>query len=297
MRTHATMNQILGCVYGGALGDAFASASEHAFVSRVSYLPSWSITDDTQLTLATCRAIEGAVSAEHIAQSFTREFMANRLTGLGSSTLGALRALAKGAHWALAGIQGERAAGNGAAMRIAPLAFLLDLDEWGESQQLRDVVRITHRNEEALAGAKALALGIQYLLTHPSPSHDVFYGEVASKLFDSHTRDCLNQCAARPPASYENAAMQIGVSGFAAHSVPVAMVAAMCGLELGAQEMWWCIVEAGGDTDTIASMAGQLYGAAVGYDALPVGLLDKMHDRAVLDEVFPAFGQRVMARR
>ena len=48
------------------------------------------------------------------------------MRSLGSSTLKALRDLAAGAHWELAGARGEYAAGTGAAMRIAPLAFLLE---------------------------------------------------------------------------------------------------------------------------------------------------------------------------
>jgi hypothetical protein len=39
-----------------------------------------------------------------------------KLTGLGASTLKALRDLQVGAHWALSGWSGEYAAGNGAAM-------------------------------------------------------------------------------------------------------------------------------------------------------------------------------------
>src|SRR5665213_3298616 len=91
----------------------------------------WSLTDDTQLTLATCEAIvaHGRVDPECIAAEFAREFRAGMLTGLGASTYQALESLAAGGHWALVGRKGDQAAGNGAAMRIAPLAFCLDLSE------------------------------------------------------------------------------------------------------------------------------------------------------------------------
>ena len=231
--------QVLGCLYGGALGDGFASASEHRVgVDASVYEPDWQLTDDTQLTVATCEAIvaaSGRVSAEQIAASLSEAYREGKLTGLGASTLGALRALSRGGHWALSGISGERAAGNGAAMRIAPVALLLDLEEWGDRQTFGDVVRITHKNEEALAGAQAQALSIRYLLEHRSPRPEALYAAVASGMFDSHTRDRLEAMAKAPPASYGEAASKIGTSGFAAHSVPVAMVAAMA--VIGGEEM------------------------------------------------------------
>src|SRR5262245_9720560 len=110
---------ILGVLVGGAIGDALGGVTERSgFV----------ISDDTQLTLATCEAIveAGGVDPERIAGSFLKWFRAGAITGIGSSTLKSLRDLDVGGHWALCGAKGERAAGNGAAMRIAPLAFVLD---------------------------------------------------------------------------------------------------------------------------------------------------------------------------
>lgn len=295
--------QVLGCLYGGALGDAFASASEHRVgVDASAYEPDWQVTDDTQLTVATCEAIlkgAGRVSAEQIAASLGEAYVEGKLTGLGSSTLGALRALSRGGHWALSGISGERAAGNGAAMRIAPVALLLDLEEWGDRQVFGDVVRITHKNEEALAGAQALARSIRYLMEHRSPRPEALYAAVASGLFDSHTRDRIEQMAKEPLGSYEEAASQIGTSGFAAHSVPVAMVAAMevIGGDGHFEAIMRQVVACGGDTDTIASMAGQLSGVARGFDALPAEFLVNLRARApYLDAVFEDFCAGVMSR-
>jgi ADP-ribosylglycohydrolase len=77
---------------------------------------------------ATCESIikRAGVDPAHIADRLKAWFEAGRIHRLGSSTTKALRDLGAGAHWALAGARGERAAGNGMAMRIAPLAFLVD---------------------------------------------------------------------------------------------------------------------------------------------------------------------------
>ena len=109
----------------------------------------WHLSDDTQLTLATCAAIRSArgVSPAAIAAGFTASFKAGRIRGIGASTYSALNYLAAGGHWATAGRKGEMAAGNGAAMRIAPLAFLCDPASPKDRTILRDVCRITHKGE------------------------------------------------------------------------------------------------------------------------------------------------------
>src|SRR5262245_24326023 len=136
-----------GCIIGGAIGDAMGGPFEGQ-PGPLRFRPhkDWAISDDSQLTLATCESIieTGKVSPEHIANRFVQWFRARRITGMGSSTLKALRDLDTGLHWALAGARGEMSAGNGAAMRIAPLAFHLDPKVQQDRQIIRDVCRITH---------------------------------------------------------------------------------------------------------------------------------------------------------
>jgi ADP-ribosylglycohydrolase len=130
METHLKKrSQILGCILGGAMGDVWGGPWEGKPGPLVFQIPSRSsVSDDTQLTLATCESIieSGGVHPERLASNFATWFATGRVTGIGASTLKAMRDLVAGVHWALAGSRGEYSAGNGAAMRIAPLAFLLD---------------------------------------------------------------------------------------------------------------------------------------------------------------------------
>jgi len=122
-------DRIAGCLLGGALGDSIGSCFEGmAACDNVSIPANLRVTDDTQMTIATCEAVieSRAITPQSIADQFLRWFRNRRLTGIGASTLKALAELDVGGHWALVGATGERAAGNGAAMRIAPLAFFLD---------------------------------------------------------------------------------------------------------------------------------------------------------------------------
>jgi ADP-ribosyl-[dinitrogen reductase] hydrolase len=99
---------------------------------------------------------------ENIAKHFLRWYNSGRLVGLGSSTLKALRDLQVGAHWGLSGRSGEYAAGNGAAMRIAPLAFFLSIDK--DRSLIKDVCYITHKNDEAYVGCLSVLYALDYFL-------------------------------------------------------------------------------------------------------------------------------------
>ncbi len=100
------MPDVVGCILGGALGDAYGGVPERGQLC---------LSDDTQMTLATCEAIVRArrVDPAEVAASFRTWFVARRFSGLGNATLKALRDLEAGAHWALAGARGEMAAAVG----------------------------------------------------------------------------------------------------------------------------------------------------------------------------------------
>lgn len=294
--THRKSEAISGCILGGAIGDAVASAFEGSCKSVSDHRNwqdgVWQITDDTQLTLATCEALteRGSVDPAGIAESFLRWFRDKRLCRVGSSTLKALRDLDAGCHWALAGRKGDHAAGNGAAMRIAPLAFCLDPQTSNGRQLIRDVCRITHHSDEAYAGAVAIVLAIRSSVALSEPPS---LGEIASKLPDSVVRDRLLNLGAQGTTSIAEAASVNGCSGYVAESVPLALFASQQVAAIGFVEMIEQIIQAGGDTDTIASMAGQVAGAALGVSGLPSHLIEHLPDRVMILKMANQFAQAV----
>ena len=264
-------DSVLGCLLGGGLGDALGGIAERGRAC---------LSDDTQLTLATCESITAArgVDPNHLALTFRTWFEQHRLTGLGSSTLKALRDLEAGSHWALAGARGEMAAGNGGAMRIAPLAFVPGVDR----VVIRDVVRITHHSDEAYIGALAVLEAIRG--AWPPELPDVL-NEIAERLPDSRVRDRLRATAeitryAGPTAI----AATFGTSGYVVDTVPLALAAAWQMLRRF-EDTLDELVRIGGDTDTIASIAGQVAGARIGAPTLPAGLLQSLPDRDLIEAV------------
>ena len=258
-------DRAMGCIIGGAIGDYIGSALEGLAGPLEVGIPSASrITDDTQLTLATCEGIleVGRLEPEAIARSFARWFEQGRISGIGSSTLKALRDLSFGAHWAIAGATGERSAGNGAAMRIAPLAFCVDPLSDGGRLEIRDICSITHKHEEAFCGALAIAVAIAL------PGLD-YLPAIMSCLPDCRTRDRLAELSAEAAASIADLGCRFGASGYVVESVPLALVAASRAGAMGFQDAVFSTISCGGDTDTTGSMVGQIVGSKVGLSGIP----------------------------
>jgi ADP-ribosyl-[dinitrogen reductase] hydrolase len=281
-----------GCILAGAIGDAMGGPFEgQPGPLQFQESASWSISDDSQLTVATCESIvqAGEVSPEHIAGRFLQWHRARRITGMGSSTLKALRDLDAGAHWALAGARGEMSAGNGAAMRIAPLAFHLDPAVVQDRQVIRDVCRITHHNEEAYVGALVIVTAIRSLALGQSSPADLFV-TVLRDIPDSRVRDRIVQLSALPPDhTVADVAQEFGSSGYVVDSVPLALYAARSIDRLPFGVLIRGVIEAGGDTDTIASITGQIAGAWLGASQIPREMIELLPNAPDIERIADEF--------
>ena len=282
-------DRISGCIVGGAIGDAMGGPHENKPAPVNPYSGgAWHLSDDTQLTLATCEAIQqcGAVDPSSIAATFLRWFEADRISGIGGSTYHALNGLAAGAHWALAGRKGEMSAGNGAAMRIAPLAFFCDPASPADRVIIRDVCRITHHNDEAYCGALAVVLAIQVCLSDRDLPDNALTHRVAEELPDTRVRDQLQAVSELDPRTeIPVVAERFGNSGYVVHTVPLALFAAQQCSFTSFEDIIAGVISAGGDTDTNASVAGQIVGSSCGYSRLPIHLVKRVPTwQNVLDE-------------
>lgn len=290
------LDQVRGCIIGGVIGDALGGPFEgQPGPLRFHESHRWSISDDSQLTLATCESIieTRTVSPEHIAQRFVAWYRERRISGIGASTLKALRDLDAGAHWALAGAKGERAAGNGAAMRIAPLAFHLDPAITEQRQIIRDVCRITHHNEEAYVGALAILVAIRSLVFESSSPAQLL-ANVLRALPDSRVRDRIAELNQLPrDLMISDVGSRFGSSGYVAESVPLALYAASKAERSSFDVLLQNVIEAGGDTDTIASMTGQITGAWLGASTIPRTLIESLPEADKIERLINEFAATV----
>ena len=290
------VDRVRGCIIGGVIGDALGGPFEgRPGPLQFKEPTSWSVSDDSQLTLATCESIieTRTVSPEHIAQRFVHWYRARRITGMGASTLKALRDLDAGAHWALAGAKGEMSAGNGAAMRIAPLAFHLDPAITGERQIIRDVCRITHHSEEAYVGALAIVNAIRSLVFEWSSPAQLLT-DVADSLPDSRVRYRIVELDQLPrDLIAAEVGSQLGTSGYVVESVPLALYAARSVDRVPFDVLLRNVIEAGGDTDTIASMTGQIAGAWLGASNIPKRWISSLPHAHEIERIVDGFAETV----
>lgn len=275
-------SRFIGCIIGGAIGDAWGSAYENAtnldinsfyfpFGKLENITPKWQITDDTQLTLLTLQAMieDENLDPSVLCKYFLKAYQTNQLCGIGSSTLMALQGLEVGGHWSQVSRKGEYAAGNGAAMRIAPLVFGPILSR----NKIREITYITHQNEEAYLGALSIILALEAILTEQWRGRENLLMIISHQLPDSRIKDRLIQLEATTDI---NSLGDFGTSGYVVDSVPFAIAMASKVHTLGFESMLSTIIEMGGDTDTNCSIAGQIAGCLLGVEALPKNKLEQL---------------------
>ena len=272
------------CIIGGAIGDAWGSGYENEikennpttfyYGQKKEPERTWAITDDTQLTLATCEALcdSNRFTPDLLANWFVRYYQQRKLIGIGASTLKAIIELEAGGHWSQVGRTGEYAAGNGAAMRIAPLAFINTIT----NEDIRNSCRITHRNDEAYTGALAVIHSIRAILNKSWLGDNSLFDILIPQLPDTRVRDRLIEINSLPENTTIAEIARLGNNGYVVNSIPFAIFAASVVLKTGMTSMFQAIIDSGGDTDTNASIAGQIAGTLIGKENIPVNLIDQL---------------------
>ncbi len=290
-----------GCIIGGAIGDAFGSGYEnikeetkdtfYLFGKPKQEEPIWQITDDTQLTLATIEAMleDEKLMPQTLANQFLKLYRSKRLRGLGGSTLKALRELDLGGHWTQVGKRGEYAAGNGAAMRIAPIAFKEDIS----NSKIRDLCIITHQNDEAYIGARSVVVAIREILNENWKGEGSLIKLIVNQIPDTRVRDRLIEIEKIEDLSVVGS---LGNNGYVVNSIPLAIAAARQVKEIGIENMFLKLISIGGDTDTNCSIAGQIAGTLVGKKGIPNKLIEKLsylNEYEQIERAIDAFNKKI----
>jgi ADP-ribosylglycohydrolase len=307
--SHPTAAQRAGCLLGLALGDALGFVVEaqppgvaRAYVGdlragRVGLrthpdFPFGQYSDDTQLARELLLSIRDAGRFDpagfgrRLADLFTR----SRDVGAGPGSRAAAFRLAAGASWSDAGTPAPYA-GNGSAMRAAPLGLVFrDCSRLVEAAVGQS--RVTHQDPRCAAGALAIAAAaamatrpgavepepwLEELSSVVAPVHQPFAEAIrAVRAWAGRDPDT----AARALAGWDPA---IGTDwlGVSAHVMPSVLWALYAFLR--SPDSYWdtvcTAIGAGGDTDSMAAMAGALAGARLGRGALPEGPLRQLTDR------------------
>lgn len=321
-------DRFVGCLVGLAIGDALGSPLEYKSRQEIreefgqpvrDYLPrdsmilvagheeyavdslaAGSSTEDTQMALRHAESIiatGGKVDPADFGPRLVELLDTPLAAHMGRTTFDSLRqARASGDYQA--GLAGERAAGNGVAMRIAPIGLLHVLGKFNRALFQADcekAARLTHNHPVAIGAGVALAEAVRVLCRHEILPEDLMAaaldvlqpGYLGLPLVNNPLRQKLlfaqdyieerqtlvdNVEATDLPVDFFridlNNLERCGTTGYAPESLAAAFYA-FAARKDSFEEALLVAVNAGGDTDTIGAMTGALAGAYHGLAAIP----------------------------
>ncbi|NQU16509.1 MAG: ADP-ribosylglycohydrolase family protein [Candidatus Saganbacteria bacterium] len=283
-----------GSVLAGASGDALGQPLEgktpsqimdlHGRVDRYVNNPKKPLgpgqwTDDTAFKKATLISIvkENRIDVDDIRFRMLSAFTFEPKRGYGITTRKALNGDRVRRH----------VPSNGAAMRIGPVALFNCLDLEKLRTDVNAVSRITHQHQDSIGGAMSIAFAIAKAARGQLRPNSIiqetidFIGRVtnmASQLSE------VDRLLADDSVSVEEAVEYIGTRSFALDSVGSAFYLFLKS-PFDLSQSLISAVNSGGDTDTIASLTGDLSGAFNGITAIPGRWLSNLEDRNHLDEL------------
>ncbi len=277
-----------GVLLGTALGDAFAypfegtplgglDRLEASLARRAASSSHWGYSDDTEMMLGVAESIieEVGIEPRHVLERFALNYEPAR--GYGKGMKLAIDALMRGKHWRVVAFSAwpEGSKGNGAAARIGPVSCLHHSSTKELSRAITAATVITHAHPDAIAGALLQGHAVSAAIRCKdldSLDRELFLAELRSVSYPSGTWahsaiDEIGRMLCLEPSRLE-VVEALGHGYLAQYAVPAAIY---CFLR-NAPDFRKVVVEAaslGGDTDTIAAMAGALAGALVGSHGIP----------------------------
>ncbi|GAA1547185.1 ADP-ribosylglycohydrolase family protein [Dactylosporangium maewongense] len=262
----------LDSLTGLSVGDALAAPFEMhpPLPAGAGFAPPpapWRWTDDTEMA---CTLLEGLrrddrVDQDWLAGAFAQRWSRDRGYGRGARSL--LTSIDEGVPWRVAAgalFAGRGSAGNGAAMRVAPLGAFFSGDPDVAARQAALSAEVTHRHPEGVSGAVAVALAAALAAQH-TPRESLLR-MVLNALPPSDVRDGIGRAARMAEASDPGevaAEVGNGAHALAQDTVPFALWVAARYLDDYPEALAAC-VRVGGDTDSMCAIAGGVIAAHTG---------------------------------
>jgi ADP-ribosylglycohydrolase len=275
VNSHAAAASLTGLSVGDALGAPFemkpAMADGAAFEPPP---PPWRWTDDTEMACTLLQALErdGRVEQDRLALAFAQRWSAERGYGRGSVSL--LASIREGVPWrsaASALFAGRGSAGNGAAMRVAPLGAYFCADPDLAAREAALSAEVTHRHPEGVAGAVAVALAAAHAAADRAEGTPGLLRQVLHHLPPSDVRDGIGRAVRIAPGTDpREAAAELGNGShaLAQDTVPFALWVADRFLDDYPGAIAACL-RAGGDVDTTCAIVGGVVASYTGLDGIP----------------------------
>ncbi|MCX4473257.1 ADP-ribosylglycohydrolase family protein [Micromonospora sp. NBC_01655] len=271
-------DSLAGLSVGDALGSQFFVPGQRPADLAAGRLPAppWQWTDDTEMACSVLTELAGAgeVDRDRLALAFAHRCEPYR--GYGPGAVTTLRLIRTGTPWPVAAasaFDGQGSCGNGAAMRVGPLGAWFADSTRRAAAQARASAEVTHAHPEGIAGAVAVAvaaaLAARARLDGDRPPPSRLLAAVATALDPGgEVHQGVRRAAALlgRPVAVAAEALGNGSRVTAQDTVPFALWVAATGLDDYPAAIRAC-VEAGGDVDTTAAIAGAVVAAHTGVGA------------------------------
>lgn len=307
-----TRNKVVGCFLGVAVGDALGAPYEcksHEWMQShgkvYNYVNGGATTDDWQLTRAVAEAMieSKAFDLSNIAAWHVKA-ATDTMSGWGSTTRAAVREIAEGTPWKNSGqvalIQKPtHGVGNGVCMKVSPvaayLATTLPEQDMTEFQKLADFGAMTHYTRLGVSGGFSHCFGLVKCFTsdpvkfkRASFVNAVIAGALCGNQYlqpradEPDLFDEMWKLARHEEYNLDRIIQDFGGgSPYVFHSLPFSLMLFVKDPTINAL---YEAVNAGGDTDSNASMVGALLGALHGSAVFPDHLVNGLACRKdVLD--------------
>ncbi len=271
-----------GSLVGLSLGDALGAPFEGSAPGDkpLDSLPRvLRYTDDTQMAIGVAESLAaaGGFDPEDMSRRFANNFDITR--GYGAGAIVVLGLIRRGVNWGQANraVFPEGSYGNGAAMRAAPIGLFFHREPAALKEAAFGASSITHDHILAKEGAWLISYAAGAILRGADDA-DIL-NELSSAAGTPEYRGKLGSIRSllRKDAGREDVVRTLGNTVAAAESAPTALYAYLKEGSDYVRTVRFCI-GLGGDTDTIAAMAGALSGAKVGIEGIPPGLVERLED-------------------
>jgi len=268
-----------GCFLGLAIGDAYGAPFEGGPIER--FL--WKMigrtadgrirhTDDTQMSIDLAGSFlkNNEINQDHLAAAFSASYRWSR--GYGPSAAWLLKKIRSGASWKEVNKKKfkDGSYGNGAAMRAPILAMCFPESIEMLSEAVVKSSEITHAHPVAIEGANLIAL-VTYAALHEWSTEVILEALpdwCESDEYPAKVWFCIESIRSLDGVQLEALKSELGNGIAASRSCVTSIYFALKYRNKEFESMLEKIFRLGGDTDTIAAMAGAIWGAFNGKNAL-----------------------------
>jgi poly(ADP-ribose) glycohydrolase ARH3 len=293
--TISVESRFVGVLIGLAAGDALCAPYEGGILERLLWCvigktkdKKYRYTDDTQMSLDLAEYLieDNDINQDKLAMRFARNYRWSR--GYGPAVEKLLKGIRAGKHWSdlNRATFKDGSFGNGAAMRSPVIGLYCLRVKEKISHYCKLATEITHAHPVAIDGSILIADIVNSILNGVSPRQSAVDAIGLLHVKDFRTRmnrviELFDESCSLTPLEVRK---QLGNGVSALNSCPTAVYIGVAFAHRSFSELIDFVVNVGGDADTIAAMAGSVWGATNGESSFDKAMVNSIEDAGVIQK-------------